>query len=461
MYDFCKETMTGTSGIITGVCVAHDHATVDEITTAGAEKQCEDVRRLLRKSGVREAFALHTCNRTEAYVVTNDPEMGKNALRDIAPNVRDTAVRYLDHDQSLEHLLRVAAGLESMVVGEDQILGQVRDAYEEAQNAGGIGPMFEQAVTKAIHVGERARAETKINDGIVSVGSAAAKFASEEVKLTEATATVVGAGDMAELTAKALEVRGINELKLTNRTPERAEDLARHLEVSCNIIPLSAITSHLPETDIVITSTASSEPLLTDTEFADAGQTIVIDIAQPRDVKPSVDKYEHVTVYDLDALESVTEATQEQRQAAANKVETIVDDELDQLLEQFKRKRADQVIQAMYEGAEEIKEEELQNAIQQAETAGELTDDQKQALEAMADALMNRLLAAPTKSLRDAAAEDDWNTIHTAIELFNPNWDGNNPPQGHKSMSRGHHSGTNASSAEFPHGQYHPSKQGD
>ena len=160
-------------GAITGVSVAHDAATVDEIEAAGGDGVRATVSDLLAREGVEEAFALQTCNRSEAFVVTDHTGDGHAALDSFAPTVRGGAVQRFDHEGSLRHLMCVAAGLESLVLGEDQIIGQVRDAYEESRAAGGVGPVLEDAVTKAIHVGERARTETSINEGVVSLGSAA------------------------------------------------------------------------------------------------------------------------------------------------------------------------------------------------------------------------------------------------------------------------------------------------
>ena len=416
--------MFGGSGVITGVSVAHEHATVDEIAEAGAENQRAEVACLTARDGVEEAFALQTCNRAEAYVVTTDAADGRAAFQDFAPTVREEAVTRMDHEESLRHLMRVAAGLESLVLGEDHVLGQVREAYQDARGVGGIGPTLEEAVTKAIHVGERVRTETAINEGIVSLGSAAAAFAAEEVELDGATAAVVGAGEMGTATAKALASRGIEELLVVNRTVPHAEHVATAVDVDAEALGLPAISTVLDTADVVVTSSASEEPLIQPHHAGGIEETTFVDLAQPRDVDPAVANRAPVTVYDLDDLEDVTEQTRRDRRAAAETVEAIIDDEFDHLLERYKRKRADEVIAGMYEGAEAIKTAEVQRAIEQAETDGDLSAEQREAIESMADALVNKLLAAPTSSLRDAAAEDDWTTIQTALQLFDPTVDG-------------------------------------
>jgi len=172
------------AGIVSGVSVAHTRASLDELEAATAKSQQAAVSSLLAEPGVTEAFVLQTCNRVEAYVVTDETDDGRAALSTTTESVPESAVRELGHEASLRHLLRVAAGLESLVLGEDQILGQVRDAYGTARGADGIGPILDDAITKAIRVGERARTETAINDGVVSIASAAAPTASDRCSTT-------------------------------------------------------------------------------------------------------------------------------------------------------------------------------------------------------------------------------------------------------------------------------------
>ena len=417
--------MSDDSSIITGVSISHVDATLDQLEAASVEGQREAVASLLDRDGVREAFVLQTCNRVEAYTVTGERETGRDALSNTVENVPSDVVCELDHEGSLRHLLRVAAGLESLVLGEDQILGQVRTAYEDARKAGGIGPLLETGVTKAIHVGERARTETAINEGVVSLASAAVKLAAETHGLEGATAAVVGAGEMGQLAAKRLAPR-VDELVLANRTVARAESLATTVSPADATLETTGIDD-LPAifegADVVISATGSAEWIVGCDDLGAAGETFVVDITRPRDIPPGADDLDHLTVYDLDRLEAVTEKTRSRREAAAERVEGIVEEEFNRLLSQYKRERADEVISAMYEGAERIEAQELE------ETFGklDLTDEQEAAVEAMADSLVSQLLAAPTNSLRDAAEEDDWSTIHTALRLFDPDLESATP----------------------------------
>ncbi|MFB6157571.1 MAG: glutamyl-tRNA reductase [Haloferacaceae archaeon] len=411
-------------GILTGVVVAHDRATVDEIAAAGAPDDATRVESLLAREGVSEALSLRTCNRAEAYVVADSPDAGRAALSDFAPEVRDGAVRTLRHEECLRHLMRVAAGLESQVLGEDEIIGQVRDAVETARAVGGVGPVLDRATTKALHVGERARSETAINEGTTSLARAGVDLAAESTPLDGADALVVGAGEMAAAAADALADAGVAHLTVANRTVANAERVAARVDVPAVAAGLDVLAERAAEADVIATATASPDPLLGPQAFADAEETTVVDLALPRDVAPSVDDVDGVEVRDIDALETVTERTHERRRAAADRVEEIVEEELDRLLSSFKRERADEAIAGMYEGAERVKARQLAAARDRMEANGGLTPEQEEALEDFADALVGQLLAAPTRSLRAAAEEDDWTTIRTAMELFDPSFDG-------------------------------------
>jgi len=410
--------MTDGTGVISGVSVSHERASVDDIETAAAESQRAAVESLLSHSAVEEAYVLQTCNRAEAYVVTAGDETGHAVLGQHFEGVAAGALVEMDHEESLRHLLRVAAGLESIVLGEDQILGQVRDAYQDARGVGGIGPVLEDGITKAMHVGERARTETTINEGSVSLGSAAVTLARGERDLAEATALVVGAGEMGSLVAKALD-DVVERVLVANRTVPHAEHLVERLSTDGSALALDGVPAAVGTADLVVTATGSPAPIVAATDLADVGETLVVDLAQPRDVPTAVAGFDHVTVHDLDDLESVTQTSRAQRQEAAERVEAIVDEEFEHLLTQYKRKRADQVIAGMYESAERIKTAELNTAFEKLDG---LDDDQRAVVESMADALVSQLLAPPTQSLRDAAQEDDWTTINTALQLFDPDF---------------------------------------
>ncbi|MFB6360469.1 MAG: glutamyl-tRNA reductase [Halobacteriales archaeon] len=420
---------------ISGIRVDHQTAPVATLEAVNRRDPADRLDELSGRDQVEEAFLLQTCNRVEEYVVTKTPAAGEEALADFGAELDAEAVRRTDHESSLRHLLRVSAGLESQVLGEDQILGQVRSAYRVAQEAGTIGPVFEAALLKAIHIGERARTETGINDGTVSLGSAAIELAGRTHELPEETALVLGAGEMATVLVNGLATHGIGELRVLNRTPDRAAALADEVAMPVDTAPLDEIAEHIAAADLVFSSTASEAPVIKPTHVEAAGSTRLIDLGQPRDVDPTVADHPDIAVDDLDALEAVTEATHADRREAAAAVEAIVDEEFELLIDQYKRRRADAVIRGMYQGAELVKKRELETALRKLEADGSLTPDQREVIEGLADSLVDQLLAVPTESLRDAAAEDDWETVASAIELFDPALMGEEAPAELRSLA--------------------------
>jgi glutamyl-tRNA reductase len=432
--------------VIRGVRVSHDRANIGQIETAAGESADRVVESLLGRDGVREAFAIQTCNRVEAYVVAESVDAGREALEMVWAGVDDDVVVEMGHEGSLRHLMRVAAGLESLVLGEDQILGQFKRAVEAARDAGGIGPTLEMGLTKAVHVGERARTETGINEGVTSIGSAAVRLAERETDLAGATALVIGAGEMGKLAARALSDADVAELIVANRTVERAEEIAEGVDAPASAVSLDAVQEPLSEASVVVTATGYRDYLIGSEDIETAGETLVVDLAQPRDVDPAAAGVVGVAVRDIDDLETVTAETRVTRKAAAEEVEAMIDEEFDRLLEEYKRRQADEAISTMYEAAERIKAREIETAVSQLEAGGDLTDEQREAVESMADALVGQLLSAPTKSLRAAAAEDDWSTIRTAMELFDPQFgtpgDGRQPGEGLEAVPEAHREAT-------------------
>ncbi|MFD1563451.1 glutamyl-tRNA reductase [Haloarchaeobius amylolyticus] len=438
------------TGVVTAARVTHRCGTVDQLAAASPESQATAVTELLTVPDIEEAYVLSTCNRVEAYVVGPDHVVGRAALSEFFAGIEDDAVVTTDHNESLRHLLRVAAGLESVIIGEDQIIGQVRTAYEDARDAGGIGSMLEAAVTKAIHVGERARTETAINEGVVSLGSAATRRAAREIDLEGAVALVVGAGEMGQLAARSLAAAGVDELVVANRTVSRATPLVSDVddETDTTVVSLEELSRVATRADVVVAATGSDEPVVEPHHLdGQAGPKVIVDLGQPRDVAPETDTLPDVRVFDLDDLESITAETHEQRADAADEVETMIDHEFELLVEQYKRARADEAIAAMYESAERIKEREVETALSRLD-GDEVSTEQREIVEAMADSLVNQLLAPPTKSLREAAAEDDWSTIHTALQLFDPEFGGNDGPIAPPSMPATVNSDTSVSATD-------------
>jgi glutamyl-tRNA reductase len=410
-------------GAITGISVSHALASVEEVDSAAPSDASDAARSLRSRPGVEEAVVLATCNRAEAYVVTTTPNEGRDALADFAPDVREGAVVHMDHEESIRHLMRVAAGLESLVLGEDQILGQLKRTLDTAREDGTLGPVLEEVFLKAVHVGERARTETGINEGTVSMGSAAVDLAAHETALDGASALVLGAGEMGTLAARALDETGVSRLVVANRSLGNAEHVVADLQTDGVAVGLGEAVAAAQDADVVVAATGAPSPVLTKDDLDGAGETVCVDIARPRDIDPEAGDLPGVVVHDIDDLEAVTAEAHAQRRTEATEVEALIDEEFDRLLRSFKRARADEAISAMYEGAERMKARELDRALTKLDAQGDLNEAQRETVQAMADALVSQLLAPPTQSLREAAGEDDWTTIQTAMELFDPSLD--------------------------------------
>lgn len=405
------------AGVLTGVCVSHRDVDIECIERSAPDDCAAAMQSLLGHESVRECFVYATCNRAEWYVVTDGEESGEAVLTEYLPSETVDSGRLMNHDESVAHLLRVGAGLESMVIGEDQILGQLRSAIQQADHIDACGPILTNTIWKAIHVGENVRTQTGINEGITSVGRAAVVRASDVVPIKDAAPLIVGAGEMAKIAAQALVDEGTTQLTIANRTRTSAEELATELPIPTTVVPLRDLASAIAATSLVVTATGSSDPVITPDLLNQPGETLFVDIAQPRDVDPAVEDIAGITRFDIDDIEAVTRETNRDRAAAASIAEEIVAKEFVELHEYLKRKQADTVIAAMYEGAESIKERELSRAKQRLTESESSPDD---VLSDFADALVGQLFAAPTKSLREAAENDEWETIQTALRIYDP-----------------------------------------
>jgi glutamyl-tRNA reductase len=406
---------------IASMLVTHRTASIDEIERAWHGDVETILKWVMSQDRVEECAVLKTCNRVEVYVVA---PRGEKVLFDLAKKARVSSriIDFHDHDESLLHLLRLASGLESMIIGEDQILGQMKELTQIAMKAGTTGWMLETAFKKAIQVGKRVRKETRINERSVSVGSAAVDLAEEILgDLKGKSVLVIGAGETGELISRALLSREIGSLAVTNRTLSSAVCLAESLVGEA--VPFDDMPCRLHTADVVISATSAPHYILlkSDIEMAMAGRSnklLIIDIANPRDVDQDAVEVPGVELHNIDSLKNISRENMMQRMAEAARVEEIITEELQLLRAKYKRKEAEELLARLYSQAELIKDQEVRKAMNKLSARHTLGEIEQQVLCDMSRSIVNKILSEPTKSLKSAAERGDLEILKSLCELF-------------------------------------------
>lgn len=381
-----------------------------------------------RSRGIAEAVILSTCNRIEIYAVSHQADFAglEILLSEWSGVPREQFSSHVRHRADLdavEHLFRVAAGLDSLVLGESQILGQVVRALELARGQNMAGRVLNRLFQAAIHAGKRARAETGIGRHPASVSSLAASLAERSIQsLQEAQILVLGAGEMAELAVEALRKRGASQVVVLNRTLERAQRLA--VRWNARVATLDGLESAITAADIVIASTGAPHFVVTKEHVTQGMQRrpqrplVLIDIAVPRDIDPEVAHIPHVELYDMDGLSAQLQASLENRSAQVPHVEAILQEEL-VAVERFLRSlNLLPIIAEIHMQAETIRVTELERTFRRMP---DLTGAERRRIEAMTRALVKRLLHAPTHRLH-AEAGSPFAPEYAAVArtLFDP-----------------------------------------
>ncbi|MGZ4926536.1 MAG: glutamyl-tRNA reductase [Halobacteriota archaeon] len=407
---------------ISNLSISHKWASLNDLECARIDNVEEALRTMRSADGVSECAIVQTCNRIELYLnVTNEFDASAFVAQ-FFPSVPPELIARSESRESLRHLMRLASGLDSMIVGEDQILGQLKEAVETASKEGTLGPELGLAFSKAIKVGKRVRTETQINRGSVSVGSAAVDLAERVMGTLEDKAILsIGAGELGTLVAVALAERELKAMFVSNRTFRRAQTLAKRLGGTA--IRFDMIDDYLSEADLVISATAAPHYILTREQVSHAmqrrsGQSLVIiDIANPRDVEEDVATLDNVDLHNIDDLRKITEHNLKKRRSEIGKVVAIINQELNLLEEQYNRDRANELIASLYQNAEELRARELEKAHHRLRSEGGLSKHE-QILDDLTASIVNKLLFELTASLRDAAANDDDDLMRSAHKLF-------------------------------------------
>jgi glutamyl-tRNA reductase len=360
---------------------------------------------------IAEMIILSTCNRIEIYAASSQPAFAELeaflldthglSRQEVSPHL----YRLKDMD-AVHHLFDVAAGLDSLVIGEPQILGQITRALELARGQNASGPLLDRLFRSAIHAGKRARTETAISRNPASVSSLAASVAEKVVgHIRTASVAVLGAGEMAELTVEALRKRGVDRIRVINRTMERAQELAKHWDAE--FATFEFLEQAICDADIVISSTGAPHTIVTLEMVRQAMQTrahrplLLIDIAVPRDIDPDVADLPHVKLFDMDSLNAQLEGSLASRMNEVPHVRQILEEEASEFEEYMKSLEMIPIIAELRQQAEAIRREMLEKTLRRLP---DLTEAERERIEAMTQALVKKILQAPTHRLRSEAS---------------------------------------------------------
>ncbi|KJS04980.1 MAG: glutamyl-tRNA reductase [Gammaproteobacteria bacterium BRH_c0] len=387
------------------------------------EKVAQVLNDARQAAGLDEVVILSTCNRTEIYALSDGSDASLLrwladyqglALEDLVPCIYD-----LREDEAIAHMMRVACGLDSLVLGEPQILGQVKSAFTVAREAGTVGTYLNNAFQHVFSIAKRVRSETAIGQNPVSVAYAAVSLSQQIfTDLSQVHALLIGAGETIELVARHLRQKNIGAITVANRTLARAAELAS--EYSAQAILLSEIPEHLHRADMVISSTASQLPILGKGAVESALKLrrhkpmFMVDIAVPRDIEPEVGKLNDVYLYTVDDLRDVIEENRRSRATAADSAEQIIHEGVENWQKQLRALAAVGTIRAFRQSVEDIRDTELDKAL----TALQRGQPAEEVLTTLARGLTNKLLHTPTMRLKQAGEEGRDDHIRLAHELF-------------------------------------------
>ena len=388
------------------------------------------LRKLMTYEGVRESLIMSTCNRVEIYASVQDSAKGIDRIKQFISDYHGLSREALEQSlyvypdaQGVRHTFRVASSLDSMVVGEAQILGQLKDAFDIALKTKTTSTIMNKLIKKAISVAKRVRTETRLAEGAVSISSAAVELAKKIFgDLVGKTVMLLGAGEMAELAAQHLLGNGVKNIMVANRTFERAEELAK--EFKGDAIRFEHFPDSLVMVDILICATGAPNYVVRREMVSRALKErrhkpiFLIDISNPRNIDPDVDKVDNVYLYDIDDLQSKVDVNTEGRAKEATRAEELVTLEVETYLQWERALDAVPTIVDLREKVEDVRKRELDKALG---SLNEISEDQKRAVEAMSQAIVNKLLHAPLVVLKQAASmpETGDNTIAVARRLFN------------------------------------------
>jgi len=394
--------------VILNIRVDHKTAAISKMEKS-SQKLESVFNYIYDKYPVKEYLKINTCNRAEIYLVLGECSIENLQFDDFVIETNDNA---------MEHLLRLSSGLESMIIGEDQILGQIKDAQKRGVKEGCCKEVLNTIFLKAIHVGQVVRKKTKINEGSLSIGSAAVELAeSVHGDLKCKKVLIVGAGKMGTLVAKALAEKNLKAIVVANRTHDRAVELARELGGSA--IHFDKLDEAMADADVVISATGAPHPILTYEKVKDVvpshiiSKMVMVDIANPRDIEEDVSKL-GVKLFNIDDLRDIAQKNREMRETEASDAEGIVKSELKLLKCSLKHLEVEPIISNIRVTAENIRLNETQKAFRML---GNMNGNEK-IVDNLTKAIVERIFFDVIKNLKQAAENDEKNVIQAAETIF-------------------------------------------
>jgi len=374
--------------------------------------------------GMEEVVILSTCNRTEIYCLST--EAGKQGLvdwihraNDIPSGELDSHFYHHEGEEAARHLVRVASGLDSLVLGETQILGQLKDAWQQAHDADSLGKVLDRLFQHTFNAAKTIRTNSGISDHTVSVAYTAVVLARQIFgNLNSQTVVLVGAGEMVQLCGRYLRDHGIAKLLIVNRSRGKAEELA--VEMGASAMTLDRLGEALPKADILISSTASPEPVIRKADIKAALRKrrhrpmFLVDIAVPRDIDPEISKLRDVYLYTIDDLQQVVDENMQQRSAAAESATADVDESVTAFMRWLSGIRAARTLKRIRDQSHEFEKDLTERALRRLEAGQDASD----VLMQLASTLTNKILHLPSKRLREAAESQDYDTLKAADRIF-------------------------------------------
>lgn len=395
------------------VGLSHKTASVDVREKLSIpEAQIEEaIAHLKSYPHVEEVTIISTCNRLEIYSVVRETEQGVVEIMQFLAELARVSLYQLRkslfillHEDALRHLMRVSAGLESLVLGEGQILAQVKKAHKQAQKYQGLGRLLDRLFKQAISTGKRVRSQTSIGTGAVSISSAAVELAGMKAEnLSACRVTIVGAGKMAGLLVKHLLSKGATQISIVNRSHRRAQELAdKFAHANLKLHPLSDMMIAIAEADLVFTSTGATEPILTQAKLephlVTTRSLMLIDISVPRNVAADVSNIELVQSYNVDDLKAVVAANQESRRKIAREAEVIIEEEVINYLLWLRSLETVPTISCLRSKVEDIRAQELEKAL--SRLGSEFAEKHQEVIEALTRGIVNKILHEPMVQLK-------------------------------------------------------------